>query len=83
MIRQSEEAASAAVSATKGAAKDNVASRAAVSATNGVAKKDVASKAAGKGNKVYERGCAKCRGKNGCARCLAPDYTGVRFSMYD
>ena len=74
---------SAAVSATKGAAKDNVASRAAVSATNGAAKKDVASKAAGKGNKVYERGCAKCRWKNGCARCLAPDYTGVRFSMYD
>ena len=74
---------SAAVSATKGAAKDNVASRAAVSATNGAAKKDVASKAAGKGNKVYERGCAKCRWKSGCARCLAPDYKGVRFSMYD
>ena len=74
---------SAAVSATKGAAKDTVASRAAVSATNGAAKKDVASKAAGKGNKVYERGCAKCRWKSGCARCLAPDYKGVRFSMYD
>ena len=74
---------SAAVSATKGAAEDNVASRAAVSATNGAAKKDVASKAAGKGNKVYERGCAKCRWKSGCARCLAPDYKGVRFSMYD
>ena len=74
---------SAAVSATKGAAKDSVASRAAVSATNGAAKKDVASKAAGKGNKVYERGCAKCRWKSGCARCLAPDYKGVRFSMYD
>ena len=74
---------SAAVSATKGAAKDNVASRAAVSATNGAAKKDVASKAAGKGNKVYERGCAKCRWKSGCARCLAPDFKGVRFSMYD
>ena len=74
---------SAAVSATKGAAKDSVASRAAVSATNGAAKKDVASKAAGKGNKVYERGCAKCRWKSGCARCLATDYKGVRFSMYD
>ena len=77
---------SAAVSATKGAAvlpTKGLASRAAVSATNGAAKKDVASKAAGKGNKVYERGCAKCRWKSGCARCLAPDYKGVRFSMYD
>ena len=77
---------SAAVSATKVAAvlpTKGLASRAAVSATNGAAKKDVASKAAGKGNKVYERGCAKCRWKSGCARCLAPDYKGVRFSMYD
>lgn len=73
----------AAVSASKEAAKDSVAERAVASATTGAAKESAAAKAAGKGNTVYTRGCAKCRWKSGCARCLALDYTGVRFSVYD